>query len=220
MTTAAALDPLAREAGLRVAGLLAPEPEDGLAAGTGTVVLLAPAEPAFWQILRASAEWRDGAADPIDRWSQRVVAGIAEELGGRAVFPFGAAPYWPFHAWALRSGQVFESPVGLLMDAEAGLFVSFRGAVLLAERLAPRPVAPPCESCAGQPCRTACPVGALSEKGYDVPSCHEFLDRRDGIACLSLGCQVRRACPVGAGRRPPEQSAYHMRRFHEVPCDA
>ena len=80
----------------------------------------------------------------------------------------------------------------------------------------PEPAVSPCTSCA-QPCLTACPAGALTGAGYDVPACHTYLDTGAGGDCLAGGCLVRRACPVSQGyARLPEQSAYHMSRFHRV----
>ena len=105
----------------------------------------------------------------------------------------------------------------VLVQAEQGLMVSFRGALALKERVAIQPpVAKPCEACE-KPCLTACPAGVLGAQGYDVPGCHSFLDTTAGADCLGAGCQVRRACPVSQGyARLPEQSAYHMSRFHRV----
>ena len=78
----------------------------------------------------------------------------------------------------------------------------------------PPPVAKTCEGCAA-PCLTACPAGALTGAGYDLPRCHAFLDTPAGRDCMGQGCAVRRACPVSQGyARVPEQSAYHMGQFH------
>jgi epoxyqueuosine reductase QueG len=106
--------------------------------------------------------------------------------------------------------------VGLLVHAEAGLWVSLRGALALRQNLAvPGPLARPCEACAAKPCLSACPVGALGPAGYDVPACRGFLDSPAGADCMAAGCAVRRACPVSARYpRAPEQSAFHMRAFH------
>jgi hypothetical protein len=177
------------------------------------VALLAPAEPGFWPIFSASPEYMDGAPHPLDRWSRRVVGRIACTLGTKAVFPFGGPPWRPFTGWARRSGRAWPSPVGLLVHDTAGLWISYRGAVLLEEEVAPATVSRPCEACPDRPCLTACPVGALSGAGYDVPRCHGFLDT--GPDCLQ-GCRVRRACPVGQGRRLALQSAFHMKAFHRT----
>jgi len=187
--------------------------EDGLA--PGTLVLTGPDEPGFWAHVTASPEWLDKAPDPLDRWSRRVIGAAARELGAEALFPFGGPPWQPFHRWALRSGRAWESPVRLLVHDRAGLMVSYRGALLLPRRLDLPPVPPcPCDTCT-RPCLTACPAGALTGTGYDLPACHDFLDRPGGHDCMSRGCAVRRACPVSQGYgRLDEQSAWHMRRFH------
>lgn len=205
----------ARAAGhqLTVLGGFACQDEPDLPAGTRTLLLLGPAEPGFWPHLTAQPEW--GAADAVDRWSRRVIGRMACDLGAKALFPFGGPPYHPFYRWAVRTGRVWESPVRLLVQAEQGLLVSFRGALALKEPIeVPPPMPRPCELCV-KPCLTACPVGALEPQGYDVPVCHAFLDTPSGADCMDTGCAVRRACPLSARyARLPEQSAYHMRQFH------
>jgi hypothetical protein len=201
---------------LFVAGAFWTAPDDDLPTAIGTVILLAPAEPGFWAHVRASPECHDGTPDPLDRWSRRVIGGLASELGGKAYFPFGSPPYRPFYRWALRSRRAWASPVTLLVHDTAGLMISYRGAIGLPGRLdLPASGDSPCSTCIGQPCRTACPAAALTTVGYDVAACHAFLDRQEGADCLSSGCAVRRACPVSRRYgRLPEQSAYHMRLFH------
>lgn len=183
--------------------------------GVETLVLLGPYEPGFWQSFTASPEYMDRAPDPMDRWSRRVIDAMALDLGARAIYPFGTAPPHPFYSWALASGSAWVSPVQFLVHDTAGLWASYRGAIGFATRLdLPATAAPPCKNCA-QPCVTACPVGALTPQGYDVPACHAFLDSADGQRCMSGGCRVRAACPVSrAFGRVPDQSAFHMRQFH------
>lgn len=214
-----ALGCIAQRAGaerLAVLGVLHLAPDDGLAERLQSLVLLGPAEPGFWAHLTASPEWQDGAPDPVDRWSRRVIGRLACDLGAKAIFPFGGPPHHPFYRWALRSGRAFASPVTLLVHDRAGLFVSYRGAIALEQRLDLPPPAPnPCDDCEDKPCLAACPAQALTAQGYDVPACHAYLDRVEPSACLSGGCLVRRACPVSqAYGRVQEQSAYHMRLFH------
>jgi epoxyqueuosine reductase len=200
---------------MTVLGGFAASDDDGLPAGTRTLLLLGPAEPGFWAHVTAQPEWQDGQPDPVDRWSRRVIGHIACDLGAKALFPFGGPPYHPFYRWALRTGRIWDSPVRLLVNADQGMWVSFRGALALKDDIpVPAPAIRPCDACA-QPCLTACPTGALTGAGYDVPACHDFLDTEAGTPCLSGGCLVRRACPVSQGyARLPEQSAYHMSRFH------
>ncbi|GHC65839.1 ferredoxin [Neogemmobacter tilapiae] len=188
--------------------------DPSLPRGTQTLLLIGPAEPGYWAHVTAQPEW--GGPDPIDRWSRRVIGRIACDLGAKALFPFGGPPYHPFYQWALRSGRTWDSPVRLLVHADQGLMVSFRGALALKERIdLPSPTAKPCDTCAA-PCLTACPPAALTGQGYDLPRCHGFLDKPEGGECLSGGCLVRRACPVSqAYARMPEHSSYHMRQFHK-----
>lgn len=190
--------------------------EDGLPAGTRALLLIGPAEPGFWPHLTCQPEWLDGRPDPVDRWSRRVVGRLACDLGAKALFPFGGPPYHPFYRWALQTGQVWESPVRLLVHARQGLMVSFRGALALKDEVAvPPPSTRPCDTCPA-PCLVACPARALTAEGYDVPACHAFLNQPEGQDCMGSGCLVRRACPASQSyARLPEQSAYHMRQFHK-----
>ncbi len=202
---------------LAILGGFHPGADDAVPPGTQTLLLLGPAEPGFWAHLTAQPEWQDGQPDPIDRWSRRVIGRIACDLGAKALFPFGGPPYHPFYRWAQRTGRIWDSPVRLLVSADQGLMVSFRGALALKDRVAlPDPAQRPCDNCAA-PCLTACPATALTADGYDIPACHAFLDTAQGTPCMTQGCAVRRACPAShAYARLAPQSAYHMRRFHKT----
>ncbi|WP_127901907.1 ferredoxin [Solirhodobacter olei] len=212
MTGMESLAKAASDEQLAIFGGFHPDPGEGRG---GTLLLLGPAEPGFWPHVQAATEFNDGAPDPLDRWSARVIGALAARFGGEAHFPFGGPPYRPFYSWALRTGRAWASPVTLLVHDTAGLLVSYRGALALPERLPlPAPPQRPCDTCAA-PCLAACPVGALGADGYDLDACHGFLDTPAGHACMSGGCRVRCACPVSQSyARLPEQSAYHMRLFH------
>lgn len=213
--TLADLDAGVRAVGLAVRGAFHPDAEDLAPDGTGTIVLLGPDEPGFWDVFTASREYLDGHRHPLDRWSKRIVTKVAAPLQAQAVFPYDGPPYPPFLRWAERCGSSWSSPVQLLVHETAGLFISFRAALALPTRLdLPPAVAKPCLTCTTQPCTTACPVGALAPgQPYNVPACVAHIESADGAACRD-GCLVRRACPVSQsfGRRP-EQSAFHMRAF-------
>ncbi len=200
---------------LDVLGGFACEDDGDLPKGTRSLLLIGAKEPGFWAHLHVQQEW--AGPDPIDRWSRRVIGQLACDLGAKALFPFGEAPFYPFYKWALRTGMVWESPIKLLVHARQGLMVSFRGALALKEVMdLPSPLHSPCDGCAS-PCLTACPAGALSSVAYDLAACHAHLDRPEGTDCMNGGCAARRACPVSATyARIPEHSAYHMRQFHRA----
>ena len=211
----AALEAMAAVHHLAVLGGFAAGPEDCLPSGTRTLLLLGPREPGFWPHLKAQPEW--SGDDPVDRWSRRVIGTMACDLGAKALFPFGGPPWHPFYKWALKSGRCWDSPVRLLVHDEAGLFVSFRGALALKEAVSMPPApARPCDTCIAKPCLTACPPRALTIDGYDLQNCHTYLDTVAGQDCMTTGCAVRSTCPLSlAYARMPEQSAYHMGQFHK-----
>lgn len=188
---------------------------DDLPPGTQSLMLLSPDEPAFWPAFAASPEYRDHAADPMDRWSQRVIGTWATQIGATPLFPFGGPPFQPFIQWALTSGFAHSSPVGMMVHAHAGLYLSFRGALALPYAVAcPSPPPAPCERCESRPCLTACPVQALTPQGYATDICRSYLRESKGNDCMAQGCRARRACPRGQSHgRLDVHAAYHMSQF-------
>ncbi|NNJ67835.1 MAG: ferredoxin [Boseongicola sp.] len=202
-----------RQDHLDVFGAFHTDDEDGL--DGRTVVMLGPHEPGFWPHFSASPEATDGHEDPLDRWSTRIISAAAQNLNATPLFPFGT-PRRPFMSWALRTGRAWSSPVRLLVHDTAGLWVSYRGALIFPDRL-PLPPAPesPCETCQTRPCLSACPVSALTASGYNLAACHAFLDTADGQSCMKSGCNVRKTCPQSQKyHRMTAQSAFHMDQFH------
>lgn len=176
-----------------------------------TTILLGPLEPGFWSFVTDHPDFNGD--DPLDNWSSATISSLADDLKAHSVFPFGGPPHHPFIAWALRSGEVWTSPVGLLVHKDAGLLVSYRGGVVFNHVIElPNPATSPCDSCTDTPCLTACPVSALSPDGYDVARCKAHMDVDAG--CRSA-CRVRMSCPVSQTyRRAPAQTAFHMEAFH------
>ena len=162
----------------------------------------------MWPAFAASAEHGDGAPDPLDRWSRRVLDTVAAEFGGTALYPFSGPPWQPFLRWAARGEGSRPSPVRMPVSPTRGLWAAYRGALALPARL-PLPVAPDIDPCLGcpAPCLTACPVDAFAGESYDVPACVAHAAGPDGAACRD-GCLVRRACPVG------QAPGLAQRRFH------
>jgi hypothetical protein len=182
-----------------------------------TLVLLGNAGSSLWAAFSSGPERLDGAPDPLDRWSARVIGALATQLGAAAIFPFGGPPYHPFQRWALRAEPVAPSPIGMLIHPVYGLWHAYRGALAFAETLTlpPRDEAPaPCESCREKPCLSSCPVDAFGASGYGVGDCVNHIVTQAGQDCMTLSCRARRACPVGREYLyQAEQAGFHMEAF-------
>lgn len=201
--------------GLVVVGAFHPEPGDGAPSDVATLALVGAAGPAMWRAFTAAPEHGDGVPDPLDRWSRRVIGEVAGAFGAEALFPFGGPPYQPFLRWAERGEGARPSPLGMQVSAARGLWVSYRGALAFSGRLeiAAPDRTDPCAGCPA-PCLRACPVGAFSGEGYDVPRCVAHLKSPAGAPCLGGGCLARRACPIARGAMPPAaQRGFHMAAF-------
>jgi len=198
--------------GLEPVGSFQPGLDDGAPPGASQVFLVGPG-PGMWPKFTKSAQYQDGAPDALDRWSVDALGAVAAETGSEALFPFGGPPHLPFVAWALKCQSIWTSPVGLLVHETQGLFISFRGALVFKKHFETRAKPPtrPCDACT-KPCLSACPVGALSDQGYDVASCKAYIFT-ESADCMGKGCAVRRSCPVGRDLRGDAQSAFHMEAF-------
>ncbi|MEM7498663.1 MAG: ferredoxin [Pseudomonadota bacterium] len=209
-TAGAALAP----AGLMVTGAFHPAPGEA-AEGIATLCLIGAAGAAMWPAFAAGPEYADGAPDPLDRWSARVIGEAAASLGARTLFPFGGPPWQPFMAWAGRAEGAAPSPIGMMVTPARGLHASWRGALGFSGRLdlsrMPAPGPHPCPPCAA-PCRTACPVDAFGEAGYDTAACAAHVRSAAGTECRERGCLARRACPASAPIAPA-QAAFHLAAF-------
>lgn len=191
----------------------APPMPDGRAART--LILAGNVGASMWAAFSASPEF-SMQPNPLDRWSRRVLGEAAAALGAATAFPFGGAPRHPFQRWAMRAEPVHPSPLGLLIHPRHGLWHAYRGALLFAGEIAlpPRASEPsPCAGCDAKPCLAACPVGAFSERGYDVARCTGHVEG-PGVACRQSGCLARRACPVAPTLAYADrQQAFHMAAF-------
>jgi ferredoxin len=206
------------DAGLAARGAFHPAPGDGVPVATAgsparTVVLAGNAGPRMWERFSAC---RGARPLTLDAWSETVLGELAARLEARAVFPF-QRPWLPFQRWAMAAEPCHPSPLGLLVHPRYGLWHAYRGALLFAARieLPQRARAEsPCATCVSQPCLSACPAGAFSPSGYDVPACARHLARTPEPACMDVGCLARHACPVGgAYRYAPGQARFHMQSF-------
>jgi hypothetical protein len=108
------------------------------------------------------------------------------------------------------------SLLGLDINPDYGVWFAYRG-VFLTSASIPRNMEAPfvsaCETCATQPCRTACPpfaVGLLSGD-FNLKTCASY--RLSENSCCADRCLARLACPVHAEQRYSlAQIQYHMAR--------
>ncbi len=231
---------LAQQQGLLVRGGFAVDDADNVppvakGVATVTLVLFGNAGSSLWECFSSSKEYADALPDPLNRWSKRIGEDIANQLCGRALFPFGEPPYQPFIDWAKKAESLHCSKIGMLIHPRYGLWHAYRFAIALpthisglaadesAANLADDFIAGDmieqdiCQRCVEQPCLSACPVGAFTQSGYDVAVCYDFLKRDSGTqpgGCRKGGCQSRVACPQGHRfRYQAEHSRFHMDAF-------
>lgn len=188
----------------------------GLPADKPCCALIGNIGSSYWGDFCASAEYRDGGDHPLDRWSRRIAETIAAEFDLQPVYPFEGPPYYPFQQWAQRAEGLAQSPLGITIHPEHGLWHSYRFALLRAD-IDAEPVsasASPCLDCADQPCLDRCPVDAFSGTGYDVDACARYLQSTPRAECHALGCMARNVCPVAPQLRYlPAQASFHLRAF-------
>jgi len=218
----ATIDRILEPLGLAVRGGFMPDESDDcptLPGGSpcGTIVLIGNVGGSLWPAFSRSAERADGRPHALDRWTERVLGELATRVGATALYPFGGPPWLPFQRWAVRADDVAVSPLGILIHPVYGLWHAYRGALAFATQLdlpARSRSASPCESCAGRPCLSACPVDAFRPGHYDVATCRAHVTRAAGGACRDGGCLARLACPIGRTEAySGEQMAFHMAAF-------
>jgi hypothetical protein len=207
--------------GLHLRGILRPDAEEAelLKVEVGSevsIALVGNIGSSYWPVFSRSPEYRDGQPDSLDRWSRGVAQQVAEVFQARAIFPFEGPPYYPFLQWAKRADALSQSPLGLMIHPQYGLWHSYRFALLIPQAIDQQPISltSPCESCESQPCLITCPVNAFGNDGYDVDSCAGYLNQNAHARCHQEGCLARLACPIGENYRyESAQHRFHLRAF-------
>jgi hypothetical protein len=173
----------------------------------------------MWQAFKSSGFDEDGAANPLDRWTKQSIAPIAKEQGATALYPFldGYDQHWPFQQWASAATGFKQSPLGLLIDPEFGLWHAFRTVLVFDEQFDIPELAVnqhPCDTCVEKPCLTTCPVAAISAGQFDANICIDHVLSERDKTCGRTGCIARNSCPVGQEHAyDSEQQVFHMRAF-------
>lgn len=182
------------------------------------LLLIGNGGSSFWSNFSQSPEFADGLADPLDRWSRRLGNQLAERLGGRAIFPFEGPPHPPFLCWAGKTGKLASSRLSLFIHERFGLWHAYRFALAIPEIRETSSTGiefkSPCLSCEDKPCLQACPVNAFAGPSYRADLCMDYLVSDAASTCRKLGCEARRACPVGKTfTYLPEHAKFHMDAF-------
>ena len=185
-----------------------------------TCILVGNAGAQFWRSFSAE---RPAGPNPVESWTKKFLEQIAANFSAKVLLPFSGPPFLPFLQWAARSELVTKSPIGPLIHPVYGLWHAYRGILLFQEKIDLPATASrnrdaadpsPCDTCADQPCLTACPVKAVNGDIFDIPACSGFIGSAEGADCLGTGCRARRACPFGQYYvYSPEQAAHHMQFF-------
>ena len=206
---------MARPEGLAVLGAFHPGPADGAPAGCGTLVLLGPDGPEFWAVFQAAPESRDGAPDPLNRWSERVIGGLAAALRrrGRSFRSAGrpGCPSPPGRGGAARPGSR-RWGCSCMRGSGSSSPIAARWRSLRGSRC-PTPPARPCDTCAA-PCLGACPAGALGGAATISPPATAGSTPRRAATAWRGAAPCGGPARWGRGLRPEAQSAFHMTAFH------
>ena len=229
MRTGLKLEDCLREHGLFVRGVTQLNEEEieryGMNPETAGLALIGNIGSSYWEQFSQSAEFKDGAAHPLDRWSRRVAEPIAQRLSLQALYPFEGPPYYPFQQWAQRAEGLEQSPVGVMIHPQFGLWHSYRFALLGVDieieaakipttSAVESPLASPCLDCADKPCLHTCPVGAFDANGYAVEQCADYLKQTPLAECHQQGCLARYACPIAPELRyVSAQGHFHLQAF-------
>ena len=171
---------------------------------------------AFWHAFEAFCRAHPdhaASADPIDGFTRRVIdaAVAAAGLAGPVLYPFDfpATPVSFMHL-AECAGLGRRSLLGVLVHPVYGPWIALRAAVPLpTEIAAPRPADgfDPCPTCVARPCITACPAGAVTGAGWDIPTC-AGQRAAPGDPCAPQ-CHARVECVLGREHRYPSAALAH-----------
>lgn len=178
------------------------------------LVLIGNGGRRFWEALQKHGL---NGEHPVDHFSETITRQFI-----RAYLPEGDI-FWlfpsellvPLQQLGALAGWGHDSPLGLGISAEYGLWFAYRAAFLTTAALpvVTQPWQPsPCDSCEGKPCITACPATAVrAVEAFDVPACAAFR-LTAGSPCADR-CLSRLACPIAPQHRYSlEQIQYHYGR--------
>ena len=188
-----------------------------------TAIVIGNGGGAFWTAYRDFCRVHPGherEPDPLDAFTRGAVetaiaATIDPGAPVRLLYPF-RYPDEPvsFMHLAECAGLGRRSLLGVLIHPLFGPWIALRAALLVPHILtASRPADgfDPCPDCTERACVEACPGGAVTATGWDVPRCATH--RLQAEDTCAERCHARFDCVIGrAYRYPPDALEYHQRR--------
>jgi hypothetical protein len=188
--------------------------------GTRSIVVIGNGGGAFWQAYQRHADANPGwehRDHPLDDFTRDVVERhIADPLQSRdirctVVYPFvGEAGNLHFMELGRMAGIGGPSRIGVLIHPTNGTWIAMRAAFLLDQALDEPGEGlgfDPCPRCIPRTCMSACPVGAVSDRGWDVIQCVRH--RVEAQPDCAAGCHSRMNCVIGPEHRYPEDELRH-----------
>jgi hypothetical protein len=185
-----------------------------------TAIVIGNGGGAFWDAFRARWHHPELARspDPLDAFTREVVETTTATVVPPPVrilypFRFSVEPI-SFMRLADCAGLGRPSLLGVLIHPRYGPWIALRAALLVPEEVvAPRPADgfDPCPGCGERACMVACPAGAVSDAGWDIPRCAAY--RHGPTDPCASRCHARFDCVIGREHRYPDDAmAYHQSR--------
>lgn len=169
--------------------------------GFRQVLVLGHGGRALWSAVQAA---RLASANPIDDFSTSVFRRWFKHRfpSHRYAVLYPGAHAIPLQRLGALAGWHHPSPLGIGINGQWGTWFAYRLAALTDTGLPATPALdspPPCAACRGQPCRTACPAGAVEGRTLNIDRCIAY--RRQAESRCRHTCLARCACPVAATHR-------------------
>lgn len=184
-----------------------------------TIIVIANGGRAFWTAFLEHCAthpgWRD-RLHPLDDFTRYIVEQRLMPLvsGAQPVYPFvGDGPTLNFMQLGISAGLAGPSLLGVVINPTYGPWIAFRAALLIdADLNSATPESfDPCPRCAPRTCIPACPIGAITPTGWDIPKCLTY--RLEVEADCAPRCHARAACVIAPDQRySDDELAYHQER--------